>query len=204
MAEVMVRQQSPRFVWQQLAAEKSWQERDYSLVVFPEGEGGERVKQLAGNFHRTFRGGLSPQEVPLIELAAFRAREAMEDTLIRWIQRICHMQQRFRVQLDGFCEKHNGGLYLQVRDQRPFVKISGSLSVVDEYIQSCGGPPVDWIQSPQCRVSNLVTTNEYEQTKNWFSAEPFQADFFVHSLVLLKQVSDSGSAELVNVFPLLP
>ena len=204
MAEVMVRQQEKRFVWQQQAVEKSWQERDYSLVVFPEGEGGERVKQLAGNFHQTFRAGSSPLEVPLIELAAFRAREAMEETLIRWIQRVCHMQRRFWVQLNGFCEKHNGGLYLQVQDQRPFTKIAGSLSVVDQYIQSCGGPPVEWIQAPQCRITDSITTNEYDQTKNWFSEAPFHADFFVHSLVLLKQVSDSGSAELVNVFPLLP
>jgi hypothetical protein len=204
MAEAMIRQQAARFVWQQQAAEKSWQEKDYSLVIFPEGDGGERVKQLAGKFHRNFREGLYPQEAPLIELAAFRAREAMEDTLIRWIQRVCHMQRRFQVQLNGFCEKHNGGLYLQVQDQRPFTKISGSLSVVDQYIQSCGSPPVEWMQAPQCRLTNSITTNEYDQTKNWFSTKPFQADFFVHSLVLLKQVSDSGSAELVNVFPLLP
>ena len=205
MAEVMVRQQPARpALWQQALVEKSWQERDYSLVVFPEGEGGERVKQLAGNFHHTFRGGQWPQEAPLIELASFRGREAMEETLIRWIQRVCHMQRRFWVQLNGFCEKHSGGLYLQVQDHRPFAKIAGSLSVVDQYIQSCGGPPVDWIQAPHCRITDTATTNEYDQTKKWFSAQPFHADFFVHSLVLMKQVSDSGSAELVNVFPLLP
>ena len=103
-----------------------------------------------------------------------------------------------------FCEKHAGGLYLQVRDQRPFAKIVGSLSVVDQYIQSCGAPPVNWKTAPHCRITDRATTNEYEQTKKWFSAQPFQADFFVHSLVLMKQLKDSGSAELVNVFPLLP
>ena len=204
MAEVMVRQQPARPVWQQQQAEKSWREQDYSLIVFPEGEGGERVKQLAGNFFRTFRDDLFPQELPLIELAGFRAREAMEETLIRWIQRVCHMQRRFWVQLDGFCEQHSSGLYLQVQDHRPFTKIAGSLHVVDQYIQSCGGPPVEWIKTPHCRITDSATTNEYEQTKKWFMDKAFHADFFVHSLVLMKQVSESGSAELVNVFPLLP
>ncbi|MGL6268654.1 MAG: hypothetical protein ACRC2O_12055, partial [Chitinophagaceae bacterium] len=69
MAEAMIRQQAARFVWQQQAAEKSWQEKDYSLVIFPEGEGGERVKQLAGKFHLNFRAERYPQEVALIELA---------------------------------------------------------------------------------------------------------------------------------------
>lgn len=204
MGAVMARQQFLRPVWQQPMTEKTWQETDYSLVVFPEGEGGERVKQLAGNFHRTFRGETQPLEAPLIELASFRAREAMEETLIRWVQRVCHMQRRFWVQLEGFCEKHNGGLYLQVRDQRPFAKIAGSLSVVDQYIQSCGAPPVDWKPAPHCRITDTISTNEYEQTKKWFSEQAFQADFFVHSLVLMKQVNESSGAELVNVFPLLP
>ena len=179
------------------AGELQWQERQYELVVFPEGAGGERVQQLAAEL----RAGAAGGEKPRILLGTFVAKEAMEETLIRWIQRVCRLQQRFRVSLEGPLAHPAGGWHLRVRDQWPFGRLAEGLAVIDPYLVSCGGRPAAWHRIPHCRLSEQPP--EKTRAIPGAAAADFEAAFWVHSIVLLKSGREGGT-ELVNVFPLLP
>jgi hypothetical protein len=204
MGRMMAGQEAPGKAWRQWKVESAWQEYDYVLAVFPEGEGGEQVKRLACELQSIPDKAATWPETPSIRVARFRAREEMEETLIRWIQRVCHMQQRFRVEVEGPISDSDGGAFLRVRDHGPFKKLANGLAMVDQYIQSCGEPPVEWTGVVHCRLTDMTGK---ENRRSWQPGEHerhFQANFLVHSLVLMKEGPGSSRPELVNVFPLFP
>src|ERR1700722_18528036 len=80
---------------------------EYLLVVYPLGDLRDRLLEEQEQFSvyygldRIDRGTpksfleTMARNKPHITLAAFRAGEEVEDTLIRWIQRICNQQKNF-------------------------------------------------------------------------------------------------------------
>lgn len=180
-------------------AETTWQEWMYRLVICPEGEGAERIRQLTeadGQPDRT-------QNLPCIPIAAFRGREAMEDTLIRWVQRVCRMHQRFQVILDDPQPHPAGGWRLPVTDTEPIRQLSEKLTIVDEYIRSCRLGPVHWETNHACRFNGTPEMTDRRPQTPRPTNNAF-ATFLVHSLVLTRQAYADGPVEIVNLFAFLP
>ena len=204
MERMITGQRVGQAAWRSWKVGSTWLECDYELMVFPEGEGGQKVKQLAAELHAALGKDASFPEVPSIRIASFQAREEMEETLIRWIQRVCHMQKRFRVDVDGPFKGPEDIAFLRVRDHGPFRKLADSLGMVDQYIRSCGEPPVEWAGTVYCRLSAGVGEERAVPWKPWDDMVKFQTHFLVHSLVLMKMQKGRSTTELVNVFPLYP
>src|SRR5690349_12231406 len=74
----------------------------YKLVIFPEGDGGARIRELAKTIKDDSPSGMNILVRPYIQVASFEGRELMEETLIRWIQRVCNSHNRFDLQLNNF------------------------------------------------------------------------------------------------------
>lgn len=184
--------------------EQSWNESRYSLAIFPEGETGEAVKAISSVIKDRYNLQTVNFQTPAIELASFRAREMMEDTLIRWIQRICNTQSRFWVTLNNFCGLSPDCIYLRILDHHPFRQLTARLQVIDQYLQSSGSGPVDWPKRPFCKLADGLKPEQYERMLSEFSREEFFGSFRVYNLVLLKLVGENGTDSIVNVFPLYP
>ncbi len=61
-----------------------------------------------------------------ITIAKFAVREGMEDTLMRWIQRICSNHRSFVVTLNNYSGHPPHTIYLRNRINGPFSNCSGS------------------------------------------------------------------------------
>jgi hypothetical protein len=204
MVGMMTEHRSLKQVLQQ-SDEPAWREWDYSLVLFPEGDGGEKVRRLAALLQHGSEKAAGKVGSPCISLGTFRGREAMEDTLIRWVQRVCRMQQRFRIEVKGPCVHPAGGWLLKVVDQGALTKLTESLAViVDEYLHSCGKEKVVWSRSPHCRISEGQDRQSPDVRQKRIEEMILQTDFMVHSLVLMKEEYEGGHTEMVNVFPFHP
>jgi 2'-5' RNA ligase len=184
---------------------QAWREAAYELLIFPEGPAAEAINMVARKC-RMATGETTKREgeKPAIALAVFEAREAMEETLIRWIQRICTLHKRFWVTLNNFGGLPPGTLYLRVLDHEPFRRIAANLHVIDQYIQSCGHQPVKWPVRPHCSLAAGLSADQYAALLGEYARMEFHASFRVHSLVLMKKESRTGEQVLVNVFPLMP
>jgi 2'-5' RNA ligase len=95
---------------------------DYLLVIYPCGDLGDRLLEEQQQFNVEYfsagssggspgdgRGQYPPEgqqrlarNKPHITLAAFQAGEETEDTVIRWIQRICHQHRSFDIALNNY------------------------------------------------------------------------------------------------------
>src|ERR1700743_3284377 len=91
----------------------------YLLVIYPYGDLQDKLLDEQQQFVSNYFSGdyglkstpLSPGRLPgpipagdkpHITIAVFRADESMEDTLIRWIQRICNRYRSFETALNNY------------------------------------------------------------------------------------------------------
>lgn len=89
-------------------------------------------------------------------VASFLAREGMEDTLIRWMQRICSTQHQWMVILDPVVSDPEGRLCWQVRDLVHFQLLQQQLSSLNTYLQGSDCPAIQLGQPVQWRVAEGV------------------------------------------------
>ncbi len=178
----------------------------YKLVVFPEGEAGKTVRELAKELMREAPAGMCIHKKPYVAVAAFEGNELMEPTLIRWIQRVCNSHYRFTVWFNNFGTSPAECLHLRIMDAAPFLKLISGLKVIENYIHSNSTGKIKWSARPVCSlVSGSAEASWFEFILGKLRDE-FHASFRSCSLVLLKSPEEGSDAEdeVVNVFPLYP
>ncbi|HET6253737.1 MAG TPA: 2'-5' RNA ligase family protein [Puia sp.] len=187
---------------------------EYLLVIYPHGDMQDRLMEEQQQFlsdygldHRLDQGQRSANDIfgrnrPHITLAAFQAGEEAEDTLIRWIQRICLQHRRFEVALNNYCGIPPHTIYLRIQDPEPLRDLMQQLRAIDEFIRSSGWPPVHLIGRPYLSIAGGLTEQVYNKAMPDYSRKDFHGVFQVGELVLLKRKHAFDACKTVNVFGL--
>jgi hypothetical protein len=171
---------------------------------------------------------------PHITMAVFQAAEGMEDTLIRWIQRICQRYQRFELTLNNYSgipphtpkpaepacppgqslavcrdslistQRIPGTIFLRVQDPQPFKRLMQQLKAIDHYVRSSGCPPINLIDRPYLSIAGGLTEQVYNRAMPDYSRKTFHEYLPVDELVLLKRNHHFDPCRTVNIFRLQP
>jgi 2'-5' RNA ligase len=141
---------------------------------------------------------------PHITLAAFQAGEETEDTIIRWIQRICHQHKSFDIALNNYSGIPPHTIYLRVQDPQPLRELMQQLRAIDEFIRSSGWPPVNLTGRPYLSIAGGLTEKVYNKAMPDYSRKTFHGVFRVDELVLLKRRHSFDPCKTVNIFRLSP
>src|SRR5258708_2417954 len=75
---------------------------EYLLVVSPDAAVYDKVMQEKHHFYDEYGAKIALHSKPHITVANFLAWERMEETIIKWIQRICGLRHGFDVQLNNY------------------------------------------------------------------------------------------------------
>lgn len=75
---------------------------EYLLVIYPHGDLQDKLLEEQQQFSADYGLSVTVRNRPHVTVAAFQAGEPMEDTLIRWIQRICNRYKSFDLTLNNF------------------------------------------------------------------------------------------------------
>ena len=191
---------------------------EYLLVVYPDGDLQDRLleeqEQFASDYfpgdyglgHRPDKGQRIAdhpgRNKPHITLATFQAGEEAEDTLIRWIQRICQQRRSIDMALNNYSGIPPHTIYLRVQDPEPLWELMQQLGAIDEYIQSSGWPPVRLHGRPYLSIAGGLTEQVYNKAMPDYSRKTFYGTFCVRELVLLKRKHSFDPCKTVNVFGL--
>ena len=146
------------------------------------------------------------KKLPMTDILACRlvASELMEETLIRWMQRIISAQSAFTVTLNNYSGFPPGTVYLRVQDHKPFKQMSASLQVVDQYIRSNDCPPADLTIRPQVIIADHISPAIYDKAIMDYAQRSFYASLELTQLTLLKKKVPSDSFKQVCIFQLRP
>jgi len=175
---------------------------EYLLVIYPYGELFEKLVEEQQQFLSDYGLIMKGRNRPHITVAAFQAGEQMEDTLIRWIHRICRRNECFEITLNNYSGFPPHTIYLRVQDPQPFRQLMHQLRAIDDFIRSSGCPPVNLISRPYLSIAGGLTEQVYNRAMADYSQRTFHESFQVEELVLLKREHSFDACRTVNVFRL--
>ena len=176
---------------------------EYLLVVHPAAGVYAQLMQEKQHFFDTFKEKVAIKTQPHITVADFLAKEAMEETIIRYMHRILSMQKSFTVTLNNFSGFPPHTVYARVQDHQPFKQLAASLKVIDQYVRSNGCPPAHLITHPHLSIARRLKQTVYEKAMFDYSQKTFHASFEANELILLKRQNQFDACKQVNVFRLL-
>jgi hypothetical protein len=139
---------------------------------------------------------------PEIILSSFQAKEEMEATLVRWLQRICNLQGAFLVTLNNYGGLPPHNIHVRIQDKEEIIKMISQLKMLDHFIQSNGCPPAILQNSPQLDIIKNLPENIYPTILNQFSGRCFHDSFIAEKIKLYKRHSVESPYQLVYAFSL--
>ncbi|MDB5198947.1 MAG: 2-5 ligase family protein [Chitinophagaceae bacterium] len=177
---------------------------EYLLVAQPGVEVYEKVMAEKQCFYDEYREKIAISTRPHITVANFLAMEAMEDTIIRWMQRICSTQKSFMVTLNNYSGFPPHTIYLRVQNATPFQQLAKELKVVNTYVSSCSCPPMKLISNPHITIAARLPEEVYLKALTKYAHKSFHESFVVSELLLLRRRHQYDICKPINVFGLQP
>jgi 2'-5' RNA ligase len=175
---------------------------EYLLVAHPDKNVYLRVAEEKQSFFDVYKEKIAVKTKPHITVACFIAKEVMEETMIRWMQRIISNQTRFIVLLNNYSGFPPHTVYLRIQDHQPFKQLASSLKVIDQYIRGNDCPPMKLVTHPHLSVARGLPKDIYEKAIIAYAQKLFSDSFEVSELVLLKRQHQFDSCKQVSKFRL--
>ena len=176
---------------------------EYLLVAHAGEEVNAKILDEKRSFEINYEQDVDKKFHPHITIANFLAKEAMEETFIRWIQNICNLQKSFTVTLNNYSAFPFSGIYLRVQNEEPFKRLANALRILDGFMQSNDCPPVKLVSKPHITFVAGLSQYSFDNAIKEYSRKIFHESFKVEKLVLLKR-DVYMKCHLVNTFILPP
>jgi 2'-5' RNA ligase len=164
----------------------------------------ERIKEEKEHFSHAYGQAITAKPQPHITILSFLAKEEMEETVIRYIQRICSHQQSFNVVLNNYSGFPPHTIYLRVQNQQRLKQLATEFKAVTEYINSCSCPPAKLITNAHVTIARRLTETVYLKALMDYGQKTFHETLTVNELVLLKRTNEFDACKPINVFRLKP
>lgn len=182
-------------------AQQLW---EYLLVAHPDENVYNKIADEKNVFFETYKQKVAVKTKPHIAIANFLATETMEETVIRWIHRICSQYKSFPVTFNNYSGFPPDTIYIRIQDHSPFKQLAVQLKVIDEYVRSNGCPEVRLIYRPHLTIAKALDNNVYDKAMLDYSQKTFHETFLLTGLVLLKRINQFDTCKEVNVFRFYP
>ena len=176
---------------------------EYLLVVHPGEEVHAKILNEKRIFEEQYEQEYDSGFYPHITIANFLAKEAMEETFIRWIQNICNLQKSFTVTLNNYSAFRSSGFYIKVLDEEPFKRLANALKILDGFMQSNDCPPFKLVSKPHITFVKELSQYSFDNAIKEYARKLFHESFKVEKLFLLKRDAYM-KCHLINTFILPP
>lgn len=175
--------------------------REYRLVIYPDAPVYEKIMAEKQRFFTNY-GVETAKSFPYIMVAGFYAGEGMEETLIRWIQRICSQHNSFEITLNNYSGFPQHSIYLRIQQPQPLQQLTAQLKTLDAHVQAMATNTFERI--PHIALANELAEPVYQQTMPVYSRKTFRARFMATELVLLGRDHPYAASKTITVFRFLP
>lgn len=171
----------------------------YRLVIVP--DEGMRAALAKESAYAAACYGLEVQwvEKPVLELLHFHALAEMEDTLLRWMRRICGQSAAFDLVFNNYGSRPDIPLYLRVTDGADLQSLAASFHPLDGWLKSNGKAAVRPLPVTRLPLVNRLAVKDARAFLLDFSSRLMHVVLRVEELVLEK-----NDGQLVSRLPLSP
>jgi hypothetical protein len=176
--------------------------REYRLVIYPDTVVYEKIMAEKQRFFANYGVEAVVNSFPNIMVAGFYAGEGMEETLIRWIHRICSQLSSFDIALNNYSGFPQHSIYLRVQDPQPIKQLAAQFKMLDGHVHPMHVTSFERV--PHIALANELTETVYQQAMPVYSGKTFRARFMATELVLLGRDHPFATSKTINVFRFLP
>ncbi|MEO5999728.1 MAG: 2'-5' RNA ligase family protein [Chitinophagaceae bacterium] len=173
---------------------------EYMLVLHPSETINEKLLVEKQEFYRQYGEKIAIKNKPYITVANFLAKEAMEDTLSRWLQNICNMQPSFELTLNNYSGFPPHTIYVRIQDAAPLHSLTHQLKILDDFIRSSDCPPLQTKSKPHITIARQLSMEVFDKALKEYSQKDFHESFMVKEMVLLKRQHQFDDCTIVNKF----
>ncbi|HEY0680338.1 MAG TPA: 2'-5' RNA ligase family protein [Chitinophagaceae bacterium] len=177
---------------------------EYLLVIRPDAAVSSSLAAVKQEFANYYNYEAAVELKPHIIIGGFQASEQLENTIIKWVQRICSMQSSFRVALNNYGGVPEHTIYLRIQDLKPFRELGNQLTVIDNFIRSNNCPPLKLVSRPHLSLATGLPLEIYNRAMPEYSGRMFYESFMATELLLLKRLNQFEASRHVNVFRFYP
>lgn len=177
---------------------------EYRLVANTDQLIGQQLLAEKAAFFERYKTTRQDREDGNLTIMRFIAAEAMEDTIGKWMQRICSQHESFIVTLNNYGGSPPGNIHFRVQFTQAFQLLGKELRVIDNYIKSYGLPAASIYPNPHITLASQVPAPIYTKAMLDYAQRDFHDSFIVKELVLLKRKNQFDAAKKINIFRLVP
>lgn len=176
----------------------------YRLVIEPDIQVSTEIQNEREAFKKRY--GETPVDdmIRYIKIADFLSNQAMEETLIRWIGRICRLQQSFILSLNNYGGFPQHSIYLRIQEMESLHGLFQQLKIIDSLISSSGGSSLKLAAKPHVVIAKQLPPEVYNKAVMDYAEKTFHESFEVNQLLLVKIDDAYETNKLVNVFGFTP
>lgn len=172
----------------------------YVLAIAPHGETAVKILEEQNEFINAFYPDSTPLAKPFIIVSKFDAREEMEETLIRWLQKIIGQEQSFLLTLNNYSAVPPDTICLRLQEHAVFFYFLKKLEVLNHHIPTISG----FFKRPYLAFASQLPPDIYERAVPHYSRKSFHESFIVNELLLMRKESAFEPFKTIQVFGLLP
>jgi hypothetical protein len=176
--------------------------REYRLVIYPDAVVYEKIMAEKQRFFMNYGVESVVNSFPNIMVAGFYAGEGMEETLIRWIHRICSQLNSFDITLNNYSGFPQHSIYLRVQNPQPVHQLAVQLKTLDGHVHAMSRHAFERV--PHIALANELPEPVYQRAMPVYSRKTFRAHFTATELVLLGRDHPFAASKTINVFRFLP
>ncbi len=175
---------------------------EYLLVTTPSNEVYKQMVEEKQYFFDRYGEGVSIKTKPYITIANFLAKKAMEETIIRWMNRAIGTLPRFSVLLNNYGGFPPHTIYVRVQQQQPFKQLANALQSINHYVCSNDCPPMHLVSKPQLIIARKLSLSVFERAIMDYSQKTFSGSFEMKELVLLRRQHQFDACKKLTSFQL--
>ncbi len=174
---------------------------EYLMVAYPDKSLMEKMLAERAYFSDKYKIRLRPALKPYVPITNFTASEGIEPTLVRWLQKICGLEQGFHLTLNNYSGFPSHTIYYRIQDMDPLLRLTSQLGAMNDFIEPATGI---YRNRPHVALAGNLPASIYEQALSDYSRKLFHENFQVKELVLLRRKDSYDTFRTVQVFGLLP
>jgi len=177
-------------------------QREYRLVIYPDTIVYNKLMAEKQRFFINYDIEAVVNAFPHIMVAGFFAGEGMEETLIRWIQRICSQHNSFEIALNNYGGFPTHTIYWRIQNPQPIQQLSQQLKTLDTHVQSMGNLLPG--RTPHLSLATELPEPVFMKAMPVYSRKTFHACFMATEVVLLARDHPFAACKTLTVFRFLP
>ena len=173
---------------------------EYELYVSTDSLTHQKITAEKSYFNKTYLNKKEDKYSSDIFISSFQVKEGMEDTVVRWLEKICFLNKGFQIILNNYSCIPEQEIFIRIQNLSAIQQLVNQLKMVDSFITSANCPSPHFNYSPHVTIANKLNPSIYYLAIKEYGKKLFYASFDVKSLVLLKRSSIHLPFKIINRF----